>query len=134
MDNDLQLTNVYESLSKAKLDLSVGIKIAHLAGDYNLSLYVAEIGPYKKVGAHYHLTGSEIYQIIEGEGEIHIGKVSNKNKVNWIISKTIKRGDCFLIKEREAHQLINKQEKKLIIQFYCAKSHLLDNRIMVSDV
>ena len=133
MENNLKIININEKLLEAQFDLSVGIKIAHLLDIGDLSQYVAEIGSNKKVGAHYHSIGSEIYQIIEGVGEIHIGKVFGKNKVDWVISKTVKQGDCFTIREGEAHQLVNKQNEKLIIQFICSKSHLLDDRTMVSD-
>ena len=75
------VNNIYKSLSKAKLDPTVGIRILHLFGDDKLSFYAAEIYPKKKVGAHYHPTGSELYQIVQGAGEIHIGKPINKNKV-----------------------------------------------------
>lgn len=95
-------------------------------------MYAAELGPYKKVGAHYHVAGVEIYQIVEGNGVIHIGKPIGDGKTNWISSAKVKEGDCFTIQAGEVHQLINDQECRLIALFGCPKSHLSNDRTMVN--
>jgi len=35
-----------------------------------MGLYVAELAPYKSISAHYTRAGSEIYQIVQEEGQI----------------------------------------------------------------
>ena len=130
--NNLKINNIYESISKAQFDSVVEIKIMFLTGDENLGFYVAEIGPHQRVGAHYHFAGTEIYQVLEGSGEIHIGKPIDEKNVEWTLSKKVKVGDCFTIKEGQVHQLINDQDEKLLILFACPKSHLSDNRVMVA--
>ena len=130
--DSLSINNIYKSIQKAEMDPLVGIRIAFLTGDDSLSFYVAEIGPHKKVGAHYHQSGIEIYQILEGSGEIHIGSPTEDDKVNWTTSQKVKIGDCFTVAEKEVHQLINIEDKKLLILFACPKSHLMENRVMSS--
>jgi len=129
MEN-FDIKNIFENVSKGEMDQVAGIKITHLAGDADLSFYLAEIEPSKKINAHYHKKGTEIYQIFEGSGEIRIGK--NKNANNWDIQKTVKKGDCFSVGEGQVHQLVNTGNEKLILLFACPKSHLSNDRIVVS--
>lgn len=127
---DFDIKNIFENTSEGELDSVVGIKITHLAGDADLSFYLAEIEPNKKINAHYHKKGTEIYQIFEGSGEIRIGKNGNIN--HWDIKKTVKKGDCFSVKEGEIHQLVNTGEEKLILLFACPNSHLSNDRTVVN--
>ena len=131
--DSLNINNIYESISKAEMNPLVGIRIAFLTGDDSLSFYVAEIGPHKKVGSHYHISGIEIYQILEGSGEIHLGNPLINDSVNWTVSKKVKMGDCFTVAEKEVHQLINTEDTKLLILFACPKSHLAENRLMTAS-
>ena len=131
MDTTFTINNIYKKISSAIVDYAVGIKIVTLAGDDAFSFYAAEIGPHKKVGAHYHAEGAEIYQIVEGSGIIHIGKNINKDKITWIKSAKVKKGDCFTIQAGEAHQLINDREKRLILLFGCPKTHVTTDRTIV---
>ena len=124
-------TNLYEKIENAKFDYVVGILIAHLTGSDEFSLFGAEIAPRRKVGAHYHKSGIEIYQIVEGNGMMHTGLPDNNNNVNWHNAMRVKKGDCFTVNEGEVHQLANENDSKLIAIICCPKSHLSTDRIVV---
>jgi mannose-6-phosphate isomerase-like protein (cupin superfamily) len=124
-------TNLYEKIENAKFDDVVGIRIAHLTGKDEFSLFGAEIAPCRKVGAHYHKSGIEIYHIVEGNGIMHTGLPDNNNNVNWHNSMRVKKGDCFTVDEGEVHQLANENDGKLIAIICCPKSHLSTDRIVV---
>ncbi|MGD9873794.1 MAG: cupin domain-containing protein [Kiritimatiellia bacterium] len=131
MKFDLPIKNIYEQIKSAPLDPAVGIRVVPLTGGDDFSLFAAEIGPKKRVGAHYHAAGGEIYQIVEGSGTIHIGKPAGAGKTDWLTAAAVKKGDCFTIQEGEVHQLVNDQDERLIALFGCPKSHLSTDRTMV---
>ena len=87
--------NLYQQIAGARFDSAVGIRIAHLAGDDQFSFYGAELEAGAKVGAHYHSAGTEIYQILEGEGLMHTGPVDSKGKAAWKEPFPVMPGDCF---------------------------------------
>ena len=131
MDQRTMVTNLYEKIETAKLDDVVGIRVAHLTGSEAFSLFAAEIAPHRKVGAHYHKSGIETYQIVEGNGIMHTGMPDDNNNVNWHNSMRVKKGDCFTVNEGEVHQLVNETHRKLIAIVGCPKSHLSTDRIVV---
>ena len=109
----------------------MGTAVIPVIGDEEFSLFGAEIGPFKKVGAHYHSSGLEIYQIVEGSGIMHLGIPENNNNVTWTKSFTVTKGDCFTVNEGEVHQLINANDSKLLAIFGGKKSHLSTDRTLV---
>ena len=126
------LSNLYEQISMAELDEAVGIRLAYLTGDDEFSLYGAEIAPYKRLAAHYHESGIEIYQIVEGIGTMFTGNHDCKDNVTtWNRPFNIKKGDCFIINEGEVHQLLNNSDSNLVVIFGAPKSHLSTDRIMI---
>lgn len=131
MQDTLSIQNIYEQIKSAPLDPEVGIRVVPLTGDEAFSLFAAEIGPHKRVGAHFHATGAEIYQIVEGSGEIHIGNPIGEGKTDWRISAAVKKGDCFTIQAGEVHQLVNDRNERLVALFGCPTSHLSTDRTMV---
>ena len=60
-------------------------------------LYEAELGPHGSVTARYHRAGSEIYQIVHGEGKLHTGIPSSGNAVEWNTSVDVTSGDFFTV-------------------------------------
>ncbi|MFZ7102379.1 MAG: cupin domain-containing protein [Peptococcaceae bacterium] len=130
MNNSLMLNNLSEALGKTKRDEAVGIKIVKLTGNDTLAFYAAEIESHKRVGAHYHTQGTEIYQIVKGQGEIYIG-IPGSEQVDWKEPVTVKAGDCFTVNELEVHQLVNTGNEQLIIIFACPFSHISTDRIVV---
>ena len=129
-NNLIEISNLYEALKRAPFDAVVGIRIVLLTGTEMFSLFGAEIAPGKRVGAHYHTKGSEIYQIIEGEGIMLLGK-RHGERVIWDEPFNVSRGDCFTVDEGLIHQLINTVNEPLRVIFGCARSHLSEDRIVV---
>lgn len=72
------VTNYLDSFEHLGLDEKTGISILRLTNDDEFSLYLAEIRKGTILPAHYHQNGIEVYQIINGEGEIEIGTVLNE--------------------------------------------------------
>ena len=134
MTTKLDVSNIYETIKSGKEDSLVGISIGKLTGNEDFALYATEIAPYKSVGAHYHTKGNEIYQIIEGDAVMNIGKVGLENQVEWNNPVVVKKGDCFTVLEGQVHQLKNTSDKKLIIVFGCPNTHLTDDRYIVQGI
>ena len=130
----MEITNIYEALKNAKKDEAVGIRSIRLSGDDNFALYAAEIDGLKRIGAHYHTEVNEIYQVVEGNGKMHIGVLTDENKVEWKEPAIVKKGDCFTVKEGEVHQLENTSREKLIIIFAGPYSHISTDRVVVKGV
>lgn len=131
MTNTISIQNIYEKIQSAPLDPAVGIRVVPLVGDDAFTLFAAEIGPHKRVGAHFHGTGLEIYQIVEGRGEMHLGTPLGDGQTKWHAVANVQKGDCFTVQEGEVHQLINDHDERLIALFGCPKSHLSTDRTMV---
>lgn len=127
----MQITNYQQALQEAIKDEKAGIKIAKLSGNADFSLYVTELEPNAQVNAHYHNQGVEIYQILTGNGEIHLGKPDINNKVLWQPAFNVKAGDVFTIEPGTVHQLKNPHNKNLILIFGCSESHLGSDRIII---
>ena len=128
------VTNFIEQLKTAQMDHAVGIRIVKVTGDDNTGLYVAELETHRAVTAHYHKNGSEIYQIVRGEGTIHTGLLSGNDTVTWNRSVDLKSGDCFTINEGQVHQLENTGSEPMIACFVCPAAHIGHDRFIVRDV
>ena len=109
-------------------------KSIRLSGDEHFALYAAEIDGQKRIGAHYHTEGKEIYQVVEGKGKMHIGIPKSGNEVEWKESTEVSKGDCFTVNEKQVHQLANTGSDKLIIIFAGPYSHISTDRIVVDGV
>lgn len=125
-----RFANLYEALKTAPVDTVVGIRLVPLTGTKEYALFGAEIAAKKRVGAHYHTSGHETYQIIEGEGIMLLGELLDEG-VHWHEPFSVTSGDCFTVDEKQVHQLINTGSKPLLVVFGCPKSHLSEDRIVV---
>jgi mannose-6-phosphate isomerase-like protein (cupin superfamily) len=131
MSTTPSVTNFIDQLETAQADPAVGIRIVKVTGDENTGLYVAELLPHCSVTAHYHKTGSEIYQIIRGEGRIHTGLPTGADSVTWNRSISLKSGDCFTVNEGQVHQLENTGLEPMIAFFVCPAAHIGHDRFIV---
>jgi mannose-6-phosphate isomerase-like protein (cupin superfamily) len=127
-----KINNLYQVIKSANLDETVGIRIGYLTGSDAFSFYGAEIAPFKKVGAHFHESGIEIYQIVQGQGTMHTGIPDENLEVAWQDSFAVQQGDCFTIEEGEVHQLDNDNDHPLLLVVGCPESHLSTNRTVVT--
>jgi hypothetical protein len=57
----IPVANIYRSLENAETDPRVGIRIIQVTGDDTMGLYSAELEPGKRITAHFHTHGIEIY-------------------------------------------------------------------------
>lgn len=132
----MQPVNYIEALQSAVLDPSVGIQIAPLTSDDQaFCLFVTNILPGKKVGAHYHQQGVEIYGIMQGSGQLYTSKqIDENNRCSQITSTPVKSGDFFNINAQTAHQLVNTGNEPLVLIFGCPPSHLDSDRVLTHDL
>ena len=115
------------ALKKAEPDPAVGIRHAALSGDVNYRVHVARIP--RQVGCHFHQHGCETYEVVQGKGVLHFGKVSQSDdgtSIEWNSPVEVFTGDCFLIPEGYAHQLQKHGNEELTILFACPDSHIND--------
>jgi mannose-6-phosphate isomerase-like protein (cupin superfamily) len=127
----MEVKNWQSVLAQAIQDNAVGISIAYLSGNEEFSMYVTEIKPNSQVGAHYHSKGVEIYQILEGQGVIHIGEPLKDAQVAWVEEVIVKKGDFFTILPGQVHQLKNPYKEKLVLVFGCPSDHLSSDRVVI---
>ena len=131
MNSESRVGNLYEKIASAALDEAVGIQLAHLTGDESFSFFGAEIAPRKKIAAHYHRNGLEIYQVVQGDGIMYIGNRDDHGGIVWNQPFQIGRGDCFTVQAGEAHQLYNTADHPMVVVFGCSKTHLAGDRYVV---
>lgn len=130
---ELQVKNLQEELKKAILDPKVNIKIASLAGDETMAIYSTILKPQSQPTAHVHSRGIELYQILEGSGEIYTGKLVGE-KVVWNTPKKVAAGDVFAINPGVVHQLKNTSTSvDLLLMFVCPHSHLKEDRVITES-
>jgi quercetin dioxygenase-like cupin family protein len=130
----ITVTNWREALNKAKADPAVGIRIAPLTQNETFGMYVTEILPNKKVTAHYHQEGIEIYSILAGNGMLYTASPNRQNEPTYIQEKAVKTGDFFNIEPGVIHQLVNLGQDPLILVFGCPGSHLSSDRVITKDL
>lgn len=125
----MQIFNAGLLLNHLKQDEKSDIQIQKLI-DGTMSVFIAELEAGKKLSAHYHNEGSEIYQIFTGKGDIELGELLDGTVV-WKGSYTVKSGDIFEVKSKVVHRLSNNSGKVLHIMFFAPPSHLDEDRVFL---
>lgn len=131
MNRTSLVNNLYKLIESSELDPEVGIRLGHLSGNKQFSLFGAEIGSQRVLSAHYHKYGEEIYLIIEGSGIMYLGEFDSSGNVEWEPPFEINKGDCFTVDAKKVHQLCNNTEQRLVAVFGCSQSHLSTDRIIL---
>lgn len=132
MSANPKVINFFEILKTAQTDREVGIRIVKVTGDNLMALlYAAELGPHRRVTAHYHRAGSEIFQIVHGEGKIYTGVPSSDDVVAWNTTVDVRSGDCFTVPQGEVHQLENTGSLPMIAMIACPSAHIGHDRFIV---
>lgn len=126
-----KVENIYKVLENANVDEKVGVKLAKLLEGETFNLYVLEIPPKKRVGAHYHTIGNETYEIVQGVGSMMIG-IKENEIIKWNEPKHMIVGDCLNVNANEIHQLINSSDISLVCIVGCSNSHITTDRIMTN--
>jgi mannose-6-phosphate isomerase-like protein (cupin superfamily) len=119
-------THVFSSLQQ---DEKSDITLRRLT-ESSVSIYAAELKPEKKLPAHYHHTGGEIYQVVSGEGLMETGWDEGTSVV-WTASFPIKAGDVFEVPPAMVHKLCNPGIEALRLIFFTPPSHLGEDRVFV---
>jgi mannose-6-phosphate isomerase-like protein (cupin superfamily) len=122
----VNMKNLFGSLPK---DEKSDIQIKKVT-DGTMAVYIAELQGGKKLSAHYHNEGDEIYQILDGEGTIEIGELSGDGVI-WKDRLEVKAGDVFNVAPKKVHRLSNQSTENLRLVFFTAASHLGDDRTFI---
>jgi len=93
-------------------------------------LIIAELKSGRKLPAHYHVHGDEIYQVLSGRGCMEVGELYENESVRWIESLELKSGDVIKIEPMAVHRLSGGNEDLRLI-FVTPPSHLGEDRIFI---
>ena len=94
------------------------------------SFFIAELKPGKRLPAHYHSEGSEIYHVLAGKGEMELGILTG-SEVVWRKTLDITPNDILEVKPGIVHRLANDGNDNLRLAFITPPSHLGDDRIFI---
>lgn len=125
----MEVFNINMMFKHLEHDRKSDIQILKLIDDTR-SLLIAELKAGKELPAHYHNEGSEIYQILLGEGNIKLGELSGDDVV-WNDSFIVSTGDIFQVKPKIVHKLSNSSNEPLQIIFIAPPSHLDEDRVFL---
>lgn len=128
-----KIANFMQAIATAKLDASVGIAHAPLAGDADFRLHVTKLMPGSKVKAHSHGSGGELYFIYSGSGHVYTGRSLDSGAEDWFEPVAVQAGDTFAVVPSMLHQLHNTGDTELVLIFGCPDSHLASDRVVVAD-
>ena len=126
----MNIVNIDLELKEALIDDATGVKLVKITGDFNISVYAAEIAPKTELNPHYHKVGIETYQVLEGCGVMKVGEYED-NAVRWTDSFEVRKGDCFTITSPKVHQIINTTDQNLKTIFTCPSDHLEQDRYFI---
>jgi len=125
----MEIFNTKKLFGSLEQDEKSDIQIKKVT-DGIMAVYIAELKAGKKLSAHYHNEGVEIYQILDGEGIIEIGKLSG-DTILWDGSYEVNAGDVFEVAPKMVHRLSSHDMKDLRLIFFTTDSHLGEDRIFV---
>ncbi|MDR2231405.1 MAG: cupin domain-containing protein [Flavobacteriaceae bacterium] len=110
----MRVNNINVSLNNIQNDQNVGVKLVHLTGNKDTSVFAIELAANQFIPAHYHKVGIETYFILSGEGIIHLGRLRNGN-LFWEHKIKVTDGDCFSIEPNQVHKFENNSDQILRI-------------------
>jgi len=87
------------------------------------SLAEARLQPGQQTAPHYHIRTEEIYYILTGQGEMHLGPSV----------RTVGPGDAIAIPPGEVHTIINTGNTELKFLCCCAPAYEHDDTVMVDS-
>ena len=128
----MKISNIDQALISADPDKYVGVKLALLTGDGDMSVFAIELKKNQHIPSHYHKEGIETYFILFGEGIVSLGKVDGKQLV-WGFREKVTKGDSFTIYPNEVHKFENISEHNLRIIATTPLSHIGEDRFFVKE-
>ena len=126
----MKISNINTCLNNIITDEKVGVKLAYLTGDKNMSVFAIELAKGQFIPSHYHKEDIETYFILDGQGIVHTGTIKSE-KVLWNTGVEVNTGDCFTIYPGEVHEFKNSSEKTLRILATAPLSHSTDDRYFI---
>jgi mannose-6-phosphate isomerase-like protein (cupin superfamily) len=124
----VEIQNVNQQLRNLVPDSQSDIEILKLT-EGPMSLWLARLQKDRQLAAHYHREGAEIYQVLDGEGVIELGRVSASG-VQWFEEHPVSSGDLFEIPPGIVHRLSSSAQGLNLI-FVTADSHLSSDRTFI---
>lgn len=125
--------NILTSVASVPLDPAVGIQIARLWQDPDKSYYATSIMPGKRIAAHYHNEGDELYVVIGGSGFMRLGTPVSTG-VEWEQEFEVQSGDFFTVAPKMVHQLVNtSKDENLVALFGCVEDHMGADRFVIQE-
>ncbi|WP_407494305.1 cupin domain-containing protein [Elizabethkingia anophelis] len=121
----MKINNINVSLSTTEDYQNDIVKLVHLTGDKNISVFLIELDPGQFIPAHYHKIGIETYFILSGEGTIYLGHIIN-NKLIWNQKTKVIDGDYFSIVPNQVHRFENNSDKKIRLIATAPLTHATD--------
>jgi mannose-6-phosphate isomerase-like protein (cupin superfamily) len=122
-----KLETVFSQLSQ---DVKSDIQMLKLT-DGAMALFAAKLKAGKMLPAHYHRVGSEVYQILDGDGIFELGQWDGL-KVVWSDRLPVRAGDIFEVQPGWVHLLSGGGEDLRMI-FFAPPSHLGDDRCFIES-
>ncbi|HNX59935.1 MAG TPA: cupin domain-containing protein [Spirochaetota bacterium] len=133
----MEIRNIDSMLKHAHRDSAAGIRLAKTAGDDVTAMFVAEIDPHTKLRAHHHMSGDEIYVILDGHGVMHTREahpVNEQRVIPPVISTAVAADDVFTIKPGVIHSLENTGDTPMRALFICPESHVGADRFFTEEL
>lgn len=133
----MNIRDISELLNHADRDSAAGIRIAKAAGEGSSAVFIAEIDPHTKLRAHHHISGDEVYVILDGYGVMHTQEshlAHDKRTASPVISTPVAADDVFTITPCVIHSLENTSDGPLRAMFICPESHISDDRFFEEDL
>ncbi len=124
----MEIRNVNDLLGNLVKDENSDISVLRLTEGV-LSLYLARLTAGRKLPAHFHNHGNEIYQILAGNGTFEMGELT-ADGVQWSLNRMVKSGDIFEVPAGAVHRLTGGMEDLKLI-FFTAPSHLGEDRVFL---
>jgi mannose-6-phosphate isomerase-like protein (cupin superfamily) len=119
------LKNVFSHLDK---DEKSDIHMLQLT-EGPTAIFAAELKAGKKLPAHFHNQGVEVYQILSGDGTFELGQVTD-GQVVWEECLPVKEGDLFEVQAGQVHRLSGGRED-LRLLFITPPTHLGEDRTFI---
>jgi mannose-6-phosphate isomerase-like protein (cupin superfamily) len=94
-----------------------------------IAIFAAELKAGKKLPAHFHNEGAEIYQILGGDGTFELGQLVD-GETRWEERLQVKEGDLFEVQAGKVHRLSGGKED-LRLLFITPPAHLGNDRTFI---
>jgi mannose-6-phosphate isomerase-like protein (cupin superfamily) len=124
----MQMHNMETIFAQLGQDAKSDIQMLKLT-DGVMVLFAAELKAGKKLPAHYHREGSEVYQILGGDGVFELGQWDGV-LVTWSDRVLVSAGDIFEVQAGLVHRLSGGAEDLRMI-FFTPPSHLGEDRFFL---